>query len=106
MRKLLRLCLVFTGFNKSILFILCFILPFLFTAQAQVSGTFTINSAVATGGTNFKTFTDAVNFMAGGITGPVIFNVAPGSGPYNEQVYLNQKIGTTAANTLTFNCNG
>ena len=45
-------------------------------------------SAVATGSGNFQTFNDAYNFIKCGITGPVIFNVSPGSGPYNEQVII------------------
>src|SRR5690348_191344 len=91
---------------RVLLFILCFGLSFFYEAQGQVSGTYTINSAVATGGTNFHSFADAVTFMQSGLNGPIVFNVAPGSGPYNEQVYLNNVIGTTATNTLTFNCNG
>jgi gliding motility-associated-like protein len=94
------------AFYRVLLFILCFGLSFYYEAQGQVSGTYTINSAVATGGTNFHSFADAVAFMQNGLNGPIVFNVKAGSGPYNEQVYLNNKIGTTATNTLTFNCNG
>jgi gliding motility-associated-like protein len=73
---------------------------------AQVSGTYTINSTLPTGGANFRTFTEAVAFMQTGLSGPIVFNVAAGTGPYNEQVYLGNTIRTTAVNTLTFNCNG
>lgn len=69
-------------------------------------GTFTINSGAATGGTNFQTFTDAVNYLKCGITGPVVFNVNAGSGPYNEQITIPQISGTSAVNTITFNGNG
>ncbi|WP_205513580.1 gliding motility-associated C-terminal domain-containing protein [Longitalea arenae] len=79
---------------------------FSYGARAQVSGTYTINSTLPTGGSNFQSFTDAVAFMQNGLNGPITFNVAPNTGPYNEQIYLDNKIGTTAANTLTFNCNG
>jgi len=89
---------------KVLLFILCFGLSFYFKAHAQVSGTYTINSALATGGTNFHSFADAVAYMQSGLNGPIVFNVS--GGPYNEQVYLNYKIGTTATNTLTINGNG
>jgi gliding motility-associated-like protein len=59
-----------------------------------------------TGGTNFHSFADAVAYMQNGLNGPITFNVTAGTGPYNEQILLDSKIGTTATNTLTFNCNG
>ena len=71
-----------------------------------VSGTFTINNAVATGGSNFASFGDAVNHIKCGIDGPVVFNVAANSGPYNEQVIIPAIAGTSAINTITFNGNG
>lgn len=77
-----------------------------YLVEAQVSGTYTINSTLPTGGTNFNSFTAAVAYLQTGLSGPVVFNVAAGTGPYNEQVYLGNAIGTTVTNTLTFNCNG
>ena len=101
MRKILRKCV----FDNRILFTLC--LGFLFLgANAQVSGTFTINRLVATGGSNFNSFAAAVAHLSGGVNGAVTFNVVAGSGPYNEQVIINNIAGTSAANTITFNCNG
>jgi metal-sulfur cluster biosynthetic enzyme len=70
-----------------------------------VSGNFTINSSLSTGGTNFQTFTDAVNYMSCGINGPVKFTVAPGSGPYDEQIVIPQISGASATNTITFKGN-
>jgi trimeric autotransporter adhesin len=70
------------------------------------AGTYTINSAAATGGTNYQTFADAVSALSCGIAGPVIFNVNPTSGPYNEQVIIPAIGGTSAVNTITFNGNG
>jgi gliding motility-associated-like protein len=102
MRKILRGHV----FNKIFLFTLSVAVLFTYEAQAQVSGTFTINSALPTGGGNFHSFNDAVAFLQSGLSGPVVFNVAAGSGPYNEQVRLSGNIGTTAVRTLTFNCNG
>ncbi|MGZ8544234.1 MAG: beta strand repeat-containing protein, partial [Flavisolibacter sp.] len=67
-------------------------------------GTYTINGSVATGGTNFQTFAHAVNALSCGITGPVVFNVAPGT--YEEQISLPAIGGTSAVNTITFNGNG
>lgn len=69
-------------------------------------GTYSINSAQATGGTNFQTFAAAVNALSCGISGPVIFNVDPASGPYNEQVIIPPVGGASAVNTITFNGNG
>ncbi len=76
------------------------------TTAAGVSGTFTINSAVATGGTNFQTFNDAYDYIKCGITGPVVFNVNATSGPYTEQLIMNPIPGASAINTVTFNGNG
>ncbi|MBP7476874.1 MAG: right-handed parallel beta-helix repeat-containing protein, partial [Chitinophagales bacterium] len=70
------------------------------------AGTYTINSAVATGGTNYQTFAAAVNALACGIAGPIVFNVVPGSGPYNEQISIPSLIGSSSTNTVTFNGNG
>ncbi|HEX6431792.1 MAG TPA: gliding motility-associated C-terminal domain-containing protein [Niastella sp.] len=102
MRKILRGHV----FNKKFLFTLCLGLTWFVEAHAQVSGTFTINSAVATGGSNFQTFSAAVAFLSGGVNGAVVFNVQAGSGPYNEQVIINNISGTSATNTITFNGNG
>ncbi|MBO9201223.1 MULTISPECIES: right-handed parallel beta-helix repeat-containing protein [Niastella] len=92
-------------FNIRFLFTLC--LGFAFSeTHAQMSGSYTINSAVVTGGSNFQSFTDAVaQLTAVGFSGPVTFNVQPGSGPYSEQVVLNN-INATAASPIIFNCNG
>jgi len=69
-------------------------------------GVYTINSNQPTGGTNFQTFAAAVNALLCGITGPVVFNVDPASGPYNEQVIIPQIGGASGINTVTFNGNG
>lgn len=90
---------------KKALFVLLFILPCLLT-KAQVSGTFTINSAQATAGNNFQTFTEAIFSLAGGVNGAVTFNVVPGSGPYNEQLNINAVAGASTTNKIVFNCNG
>lgn len=70
-------------------------------------GTYTINSALATGGTNYQTFTDAIAAMTScGIAGPVVFNVNASSGPYNAQIIIPAILGISAVNTITFNGNG
>ncbi|MCS3802276.1 gliding motility-associated C-terminal domain-containing protein [Niastella sp. OAS944] len=93
-------------FKKVFALLLCLPLCGHYLVKAQVSGTYTINSTLPTGGTNFNSFTAAVAYLQTGLSGPVVFNVAAGTGPYNEQVFLGNTIGTTSANTLTFNCNG
>jgi trimeric autotransporter adhesin len=80
--------------------------PVTVTSPLLVSGTFTINSAVPTGGTNFNSFNDAYNYIKCGINGPVIFNVDAASGPYTEQLIMNAVPGASATNTVTFNGNG
>ena len=72
---------------------------------AFVSGTYTINSGIATGGGNFSSFTEAINHIRCGINGPVIFNVAPGTA-YNEQVIIPAITGTSPTNTIVINGNG
>ena len=93
-------------YKKVFALFLCLPLCGHYLVKAQVSGTYTINSTLPTGGTNFNSFTAALAYLQTGLSGPVVFNVAAGTGPYNEQIYLGNAIGTTAANTLTFNCNG
>ncbi|HEX6914216.1 MAG TPA: right-handed parallel beta-helix repeat-containing protein, partial [Chitinophagaceae bacterium] len=66
-------------------------------------GTYTIDAGSPTGGTNFQTFNDAINAIACGITGPIVFNVQPGT--YNEQVIIPQIGGASAVNTITFKGN-
>ncbi|MBI1344516.1 MAG: T9SS type B sorting domain-containing protein [Terrimonas sp.] len=78
----------------------------LVSSPLAVSGTFTINDALPTGGTNFASFNDAYNYIKCGINGPVIFNVDPASGPYTEQLIIDPIAGASAANTITFNGNG
>ncbi|MBK9300698.1 MAG: T9SS type A sorting domain-containing protein [Bacteroidetes bacterium] len=80
--------------------------PVLVTPTNGLSGNFTINSALPTGGNNFQTFTAAVNALNCGVAGPVVFDVAVGSGPYNEQISIPQVAGASAINTITFNGNG
>ena len=76
-----------------------------YTLCIGLSGTYTINSALPTSGTNYQTFAAAVSAMSCGIAGPVTFNVAAGSGPYNEQISIPVIIGSSAVNTITINGN-
>lgn len=76
------------------------------TSPALVSGNFTINNALPTGGGNFQTFAEAISSIACGINGPVTFNVEVGSGPYNEQFTIPQIFGTNATNRVAIRGNG
>lgn len=78
----------------------------LVNTPAPVSGTFTINNALPTSSSNFQTFTEAISFISCGIGGPVVFNVTPGSGPYNEQLNIPQIGGASSTNTIKINGNG
>jgi hypothetical protein len=74
-------------------------------AFAQLSGTYTINNALPTGGTNYASFAAAATALnQGGVSGPVTFNVS--GGPYTEQLMLSTISGASAANRITFNGNG
>ena len=72
---------------------------------AQLSGTYTINSASATGGTNYQTFAAACSALTSqGVNGPVTFNVLTGNYT-NDQIYFgygSSISGTSATNTVTF----
>ncbi|HTN47785.1 MAG TPA: hypothetical protein VL098_15660, partial [Flavipsychrobacter sp.] len=68
-------------------------------------GTYTINSALPTGSGNFQTFADAATAINCGISGPVVFNVAPGV-YNNDKFYLDSVANTSNINTITINGNG
>jgi len=74
---------------------------FVQTNPNLAAGTYTIGASG-----NYPNFNAAVAAMSCGIAGPVIFNVLPGSGPYNEQVEIPQIINASSTNTITFNGNG
>jgi len=80
--------------------------PFFFPSP-PLAGTYTVNSAAATLGTNFQTFADlAQSLNQSGISAPVTINVVVGSGPYTDQFVLNSIPGASATNTVTINGNG
>lgn len=74
------------------------------TVAQPLSGVYTINSANPTAGTNFTSFSDAIEVLnCAGVNGAVTFNVAPNSGPYNERLVFGNINGTSATNTVTIN---
>ncbi|MCK4699825.1 MAG: hypothetical protein KAT38_05810, partial [Bacteroidales bacterium] len=83
--------------------LITFLLTF-FSLQnfAQLSGTYTIDPAGGNfAANNCKSFTEAVDsLISQGISGAVTFNVADGT--YNETFVLNEIIGSSVSNTITF----
>src|SRR5690606_31052818 len=77
----------------------CLALP----VQAQLSGSYTIDSSAPTGGTNFATFTEAAAALGTqGVSGPVAFIVATGTGAYQGFGIPTAIAGSSAVNTITF----
>ncbi|MBP9180934.1 MAG: right-handed parallel beta-helix repeat-containing protein, partial [Bacteroidia bacterium] len=64
------------------------------------NGTYTINPS-GSGASNFTSFSSAISALqCGGVSGPVVFNVAAGT--YNEQISISAITGASATNTITF----
>lgn len=75
-------------------------------SPALIHGWFTIDKNSPAGNGNFTSFNAAYDFIKCGIDGPVVFNVAPGSGIYDEQLIITPVNGASATNTITFNGSG
>jgi parallel beta-helix repeat protein len=78
--------------------------PFSFTTLCltQMAGSYT----VGTGG-DFIDFTAAVlELNTCGVSGAVIITALTGSGPYNEQLIIEEIVGASAVNTVTLEGNG
>ncbi len=72
-----------------------------------LAGNYSINSALATSGTNFQSFNDfATSINANGISASVVATVEPGSGPYQEQVVFKNISGTSSGATITLEGSG
>ena len=73
------------------------------SSLAQLSGTYTVNSA---GGGDFTSLTAVVDTLnSKGVSGAVTINVVASSGPYTGALEFSEVIGT-ATNTIVFNGNG
>ncbi|MCX6352211.1 MAG: PKD domain-containing protein [Bacteroidetes bacterium] len=82
------------------------------TAQASLSGTYTINPSASASSTNYKDFTSAVGDLisgtradggtanGSGVSGAVTFNVAKGT--YKEVVDITAITGVSSTKTITF----
>ncbi len=72
-----------------------------------LSGSYSINSGLPTGGRNYASFADFSNDLTQcGISGNVIAAVEPGSGPYLEQVVFEKISGSGPAASVTIEGNG
>ena len=75
-------------------------------SMAQLSGTYTLNNAATTGGTNYNNWTDFANALNTlGVSGPVTVNVMS-SLTVTSNVQLNQFTGTSSTNVVTINGGG
>ena len=69
------------------------------TASAQFSGTYTINSN-SSQNPDFTSFSAAASALSAGVSGQVVFEVAPGT--YEEYVTFNSINGTSETNRVIF----
>lgn len=75
-------------------------MSFTTTCGSALSGTYTIDNSVATGGTNYATFGElAYELTNCGISGPVTINVKQGT--YNEHVTFDSIPGASSTSTIT-----
>lgn len=80
-------------------FLLALSLLYATLMNAQLSGTYTINSN-ASQNPDYTSFSAAVTALSGGVSGPVTFQVAPGT--YEEYVTLQTIAGASETNRVTF----
>jgi hypothetical protein len=72
-----------------------------------LSGSYSINSALLTGGTNFQSLNAfATALSANGVSGNVTATITSGSGPYTEKVIFQNITGLGASATITLEGNG
>jgi len=79
--------------------------PVQVVSPTLVQGSFIIDKTAVPGPGVFPSFNAAYDFIKCGISGPVVFNVAAGSGIYDEQLIITPVSGASATNTITFNGN-
>jgi len=80
-------------------FFLALSLLFATIVNAQLSGTYTINSN-ASSNPDYTSFSAAASALSAGVSGQVVFQVAPGT--YEEYVNLEEIIGVSATNRVIF----
>lgn len=86
------------------------LLTIVFTTSSYsqpLSGTYTVDQGLPTGGTNFASLTAlATALNTNGISSSVVINMVASSGIFNEQVVFDNINGTGPASTITLNGNG
>jgi hypothetical protein len=94
--------------NLTSIIAFCFLLLSLsVNAGVPLAGNYTINSGTATSGTNFQSFNAfASSINTNGISANVVVTVAPGTGPYNEQVVINTVTGAGPTATVLLEGSG
>lgn len=80
-------------------FFLALSLLFATIVNAQLSGTYTINSN-SSQNPNYTSLSAAASALSAGVSGQVIFEIAPGT--YEEYVTINQINGASATNRVVF----
>jgi hypothetical protein len=80
-------------------FLIIFVLLYTTLANAQLSGTYTINCN-ASQNPDFTSFSAAASALSAGVSGQVIFQVAPGT--YEEYVTLLEIAGASNDNRVIF----
>ncbi len=80
-------------------FFLALSLCFATIVNAQLSGTYTINSN-SSQNPDYTSFSEAAAALSAGVSGQVIFQVAPGT--YEEYVIINEITGANATNRVVF----
>ncbi len=73
--------------------------------NAQLSGSYTINSATATGGTNYQTWAAFATALGNGVSGPVKVTVS-GTHSITSAITFNAISGVSATNTIEIDGNG
>lgn len=87
--------------TKSIFSFILFVTLSFFGLSVPLSGTYTINSSLPTGGTNYISFSSATaDLIANGVSGPVTFLVKQGT--YTEQISISSITGASSTNTIRF----
>ena len=93
-----------TCFRKiSVCFLTIFLSIFSYDVYSQMSGAYTINQNALASSTNFidvKSAMDTLNSQ--GVSGPTIFVLSSGSGPYQGSFTIDSIKGSSATNNVSF----
>lgn len=85
---------------------------FAITAQAQMTGTYTVDGSAPASASNYVTVGSAVSDLISGtradggpvngpgVSGPVVIRLVTGTGPYTEQINITSITGASAVNTI------